>query len=131
MWTWGVDGSPTSEPDLWHFRVIFVANDSADVVLLWNLNETVLFEKKSAQINETLDVPLPRTSKLWRWDWLIKNPHESVLRVMNFNVTHYPVRYPERQNGIVAVGVGISILVAASATHVYIKRQDKRPRRRN
>ena len=131
MWTWGVDGSPRSEPDLWHFHVIFVANDSADVVLLWNLNETVLFEKHSPQIDETLDVPLPRTSKLWRWDWLIKNPHDSVLGVMNFTVTHYPVTYPERQNGIVAVSVGFSMIVAASAAYVYFKRQDRRPRRRN
>ena len=101
------------------------------MVLLWNLNETVLFEKHSSQIDETLDVPLPRTSKLWRWDWLIENPHDSVLGVMNFTVTHHPVTYPERQNGIVAVSVGISMIVAASAAYVYFKRQDRRPRRRN
>jgi len=131
MWTWGVSGNPKSEPDLWHFHVVFVANDSADVLLLWNLNESVLFVRNSARIDETFDVPLPRTSKLWRWDWLIRNPHETTLGVENFTVTHYPLSFPERQNGAMAIAVGISIIAASTAAFVYFKRPGMRPKRRS
>lgn len=131
MWTWGVDGNPRAEPDSWHFRVHFVANNSADVLLLWNLNESILFERNSAKIDETFDIPLPRTNQLWRWDWLIRNPHESVLGVENFTVTHFPVRFPERQNGVVAISVGVSMIIAATAVFVYIKRRDRPLKLRN
>ncbi len=124
MWTWGVGSNPRQEPDLWHFHVIFVANDTAIVMLLWNLNESVLFERSAAQIDETFDVSLPRATTLWRWDWLIKNPHETGLSVRNFTVTHYPISFPERQNGVIAVGMGVSLVIAAGVALVYFSRRD-------
>jgi hypothetical protein len=130
MWTWGVGSNPRQEPDLWHFHVIFVANDTADVLLLWNLNESVLFERSSARIDETFDVALPRTSVLWRWDWLIRNPHETGLTVENFTVSHYPVSFPERQNGIIAITAGVALIIAASVGLIYFRRVETRRRRR-
>jgi len=121
MWTWGVGGNPNLEPEQWHFQVFFLANDSAEVSLLWNLNETVLFRRSAAQIGETIDVPLPRTTALWRWDWLIHNPHETGLRVLNFSVSHYPFSFPERQNGLVAMVLGVSMILAASVL-IYFSR---------
>ena len=79
MWTWGVEGNPRAEPDEWHFHVMFAANRTADIILFWKLNESVLYERSSAQIDESFDVALPRTTESWRWDWLIRNPHDSVL----------------------------------------------------
>ena len=131
MWTWGVGSNPQQEPDMWHFHVVFVANDSADVLLLWNLNESILFERTSAQIDETFDVPLPRTTALWRWDWLIKNPHETGLAVQNFTVSHYPLSFPERQNGIIAIAIGVSLIVAAGVALFYFSRVDTRLRRQH
>lgn len=130
MWTWGVGGNPNLEPDLWHFQVFFLANDSADVLLVWNLNESVLFERTAAQIEETFDVPLPRTTELWRWDWLIRNPHQTGLRIQNFSVSHYPFSFPERQNGLIAIVLGVSMIVAASCALVYVRRVDTRLRER-
>lgn len=129
MWTWGVGSNPQQEPDQWHFHVIFVANDTADVLLLWNLNESVLFQRKSSRIDEVFDVPLPRTTVLWRWDWLIRNPHESGLAVRNFTVFHYPVSFPERQNGVSAITVGVSLVVAACVAMLHFRRADIRPQR--
>lgn len=115
MWTWGVGGIAREEPDLWHFHVDFIANGTAEVFLMWNLNQSILFLRNSSMINETFEVPLPRANGAWRWDWLIMNPHSSVLGVENFIVTHYSVRHPERQNAIVATSTGVFITVACSA----------------
>ncbi len=131
MWTWGVDGVAKDEsdlPDLWHFHIVFSANDTAEVLLTWNLNQSILFQRNSLRIDETFDVALPRTNGSWRWDWLIKNPHSSALRVDNFTITHYSVRYPERRDGFVAVGTGFFIIFGATAALVYVRRRDSRQR---
>lgn len=129
MWTWGVGGTSKSEPAAWHFQVLFDANASADVSLLWNLNESVLFERRSSHIDETFELSLPRTSNPWRWDWLVRNEQGSGLRVENFTVTHYPVSFPERQNGAIAIGTGTSIIIAAIVTLAISRRRDTRQRR--
>jgi len=123
MWTWGVEGSANNEPDLWHFHVMFVANDTAQVLLMWNLNESILFERSSSKIDEIFDARLPRTNQHWRWDWLIRNPHSSGISVENFTVTHYSVRYPERLNGIVAVGTGLFFVIATASLLFYFNRR--------
>lgn len=64
-WTWGVNGDPRVEPDEWHFHVVFTANKTADVVLLWNMNESILFERSSAKIDEGFDVALPKTTEIF------------------------------------------------------------------
>ena len=124
-WTWGVGSVPQSEPDSWHFQVIFTANNSAQVSLLWNLNQSILFERNSSKINETFDVSLPRANQAWRWDWLIENPHKTALGVQNFTIIHYPITYPQRQNGTVAIVVGLFVFVAASLAMFYFRNQDK------
>lgn len=127
MWTWGIDGDPKEEPDLWHFHVIFSANDTAEVLLLWNLNQSILFQRNSSRIDETFETALPRTNQPWRWDWLIRNPHGSALGVDNFTITHFSVRYSERQNGGTAIGTGLFLIVAAAIAFVYFSRRDSRP----
>jgi hypothetical protein len=131
MWTWGVEGNPRTEPDEWHFHVMFAANESADIILFWKLNESVLYERRSAQIDESFDVPLPRTNELWRWDWLIRNPHDSVLDVKNFTVVHYSIKYPERQIGILVLGSGVIASLAVPIAIAYQRHRDMRPRSRN
>ena len=127
MWTWGVDGVAGDEPDLWHFHVFFVANDTGEVLLVWNLNQSTLFGRNSSRIDATFEIPLPRTNQSWRWDWLVKNPYASTLRVENFTVTHYPIRHLERVKGLVLVGVGLSMLLATPAMLLYFKRRDSQP----
>jgi len=102
MWTWGVAGIPSDEPDEWHFHVIFSANRTAVITLVWNLNETTLFERRGAAIDESFAVQLPRTNAPWRWDWRISNPNSSVLGVANFTVTHYSIKFPLRHIGSIA-----------------------------
>ncbi len=121
MWTWGVEGTPAQEPDLWHFHVFFVSNDTAEVLLIWNLNQSTLFDRNSSKIDETFDVQLPRTNQPWRWDWLIRNPNNRFLLVENFTVTHYPLRYPERQNGAIAMGVGALLIITSIAAFVFFR----------
>ncbi len=123
MLTWGVDGSPEKEPDVWHFHVVLVANSTADVLLLWNLNESILYQKSGSKIDETFDVPLPRTNNAWRWDWMIKNPQSSMLGVANFTITHYAIMYPERQNGLIAIGLGLAIIAVAGVSYTYLSRR--------
>jgi hypothetical protein len=131
LWTWGVEDKAQSEPDLWHFHVVFLANITANVILLWNLNESVLFERNSARIDETFDLSLPRTDQNWRWDWLVTNPNELVLGIENFTVTHYSIRFPHRQNGVLAIVAGISIIIAASSGFVYSRRLETRQKQQN
>jgi hypothetical protein len=127
-WTWGVDGEPGVEPDAWHFHVIFDANKTADVVLLWKLNERILWEKNSAKIDEGFDVTLPKTTESWRWDWLIRNPDDSVLGVENFTVIHYPIKYPERQLGSISLAASAIVLLAIPIAKAYLRRRDIPPR---
>ncbi len=115
MLTWGVGGARFEEPDKWHFQVKFEANDTGEVRLLWNLNESVLFERSGSKFDATFEIVLPRVNGQWRWDWMISNPHSTVLSVANFTVYHYPVRYPERQNGVIVVCVGLIIGFTAAA----------------
>ena len=128
MWTWGVAGIASAEPDEWHYDVIFSANSTAEVDLVWNLNQTILFTKSSSMINESFNVNLPRTDSSWRWDWLIKNVGGSVLGVANFTVTHYPIRHPQRSIGSVLLGAGLAIIIAAPISAIWFKRQGNRPR---
>lgn len=128
--TWGVGGNSQEEPDLWHFQISFKANETAHVMLVWNLNESVLFERRAASVNETFDVPLPR-AQVWRWDWMIENPHSTVLSIGNFTIVHYPVRFPERQNAIIAVGAGLAMTIGAAFAFYYVNRQRIRPKRRS
>jgi hypothetical protein len=118
--TWGVEGNPQEEPDLWHFHISFRANGTAHVMLVWNLNESVLFERRASDVNVTFDVPLPRTQQAWRWDWMIENPLPAVLAIGNFSILHYPIRFPERQNAIVAIGVGFAMVIAATLTFYHV-----------
>ncbi len=129
--TWGVGGSSPEEPDLWHFHVSFSANETAHVLLVWNLNESVLFERRGMSVNETFDATLPRTQQAWRWDWMIENPESAVLAIQNFTIVHYPIRFTERQNSIAAIGTGLAIAVAASFAFYYFSHQRTRRRRRS
>jgi hypothetical protein len=117
--TWGVDGNAQEEPDLWHFHISFTANETAHVMLVWNLNESVLFERRAANVNLTFEVPLPRTQQAWRWDWKIENPESAILAIGNFTILHYPIRFPERQNAIVAIGAGLAMVTTATLTFHY------------
>jgi hypothetical protein len=123
MWTWGVEGVQADQPDSWHFHVVFEANATGEVFLMWNLNQSVLFNRNSSKIDETFEVVLPRTSGSWRWDWLIKNPNSSGLTVDNFTVSHYSIRYPERMNGLMAIGAGLIMVVAAAGVLAYFRRR--------
>ena len=122
--TWGYEGTPEveREPDEWNFHVIFTANGTADVILTWNNNESILFERNSANLNETFVVALPRTSEPWRWDWLIRNPKVSTLIIENFTVIHYSITYSERQRGLIALSTGIAVVLFAVAGLVYLRR---------
>lgn len=128
MWTWGVGGNPMLQADFWHFEVLFAANDTARVQLLWNMNESVLFNEFSSEFSKSFDIPIPPESSSWRWDWLIQNPHETFLLVKNFTVTHYSIRYPERTNGTVAIGLGSVLLAAGLTMFVHPRRQRSQPR---
>lgn len=131
VWTWGVEGNPRAEPDEWHFHVMFAANKSADIILFWKLNESILYERSSAQIDEAFDVALPRTTGSWRWDWLIRNPDDLVLNVENFTVVHCSINYPERQIGSLILGSGVTALLAVPIAIAYLRRRDIPPRSRN
>ena len=126
MPTWGVTGIPAAEPDEWHFQVVFSANRTAKIALVWNLNETTLFEKRAATIDESFNVALPRATVSWRWDWVIINPDSSVLQVYNFTVIHYPITYPGRQLGLITLFGGFSALLAAPIAIVFFKLRDIR-----
>ncbi len=126
MWTWGVAGIPTAEPDEWHFHVVFSANRTAKVALVWNLNESTLFEKIAATIDESFTVALPRTNVSWRWDWVIRNTDSSVVRVYNLTVTHYSITYPQRRVGLIALGCGFMAVLAAPIATVFLRRRDIR-----
>jgi len=131
MPTWGVAGVSSAEPDEWHFQVVFSANRTAKIALVWNLNATTLFEKSGAAIDESFNVALPRSSVSWRWDWVIINPESSVLRVYNFTVTHYPLSFPEREPGLVVLAGGLTFLLAAPIALAFFRRQDIQRRSRN
>ncbi len=124
--TWGFRGSPTAEPDEWNFNVIFAANNTADVVLAWNRNQTVLYQKTSANLNETFVVALPRTTSPWSWDWFVRNPHDSTLEIKNFTVIHYSLTYPERKQSVIALGAGTAAVVLAGGALAYFTRRDSR-----
>jgi hypothetical protein len=116
MSTWGVAGASATEPDEWHFHVVFSANRTARITLMWNLNETILFEKSAATIDESFNVALPRTAVSWRWDWVIRNPDRSWLGVYNFTVTNYSITHPQRQVGSMALGAGfVAVLIVPIA----------------
>jgi len=120
MPTWGVAGISAAEPDAWHFQVVFLANRTATIALVWNLNETTLFKKSAATIDESFDVALPRATGSWRWDWVIMNPDSSVLQVYNFTVTHYPITHPKRELGLfISVGGFTAVLAAPIAFLSY------------
>jgi hypothetical protein len=124
MPTWGVAGIPASEPDEWHFDVVFSANRTAKIALVWNLNETTLFEKSGTTIDESFNVALPRTTDSWRWDWVIVNPDSSVLRVYNFTVTHYPITYPYRQIGLITLVGGFTVVLATPIAIAFLRHRD-------
>jgi hypothetical protein len=126
MPTWGVAGIPAAEPDAWHFHVVFSANRTATIALVWNLNETTLFEKSAVTIDESFNVALPRTAVSWRWDWVIMNPDSSVLRVYNFTVTHYPITYPERQLGLITLVGGFTAVLAVPIAVAFLRHRDIR-----
>jgi hypothetical protein len=119
--TWGVGGLSSAEPDLWHFHVFFTANETGQVLLIWNLNQSILFERQGSNLNETFDMPLPRTLQSWRWDWMIRNTNDLVLKIENFTVAHYPVQFPNRQKGLILILVGASIVIVAITTIVYLR----------
>ena len=127
FWTWGMEGKAGTEPDAWHFHIVFAANETAVVTLLWNSNQTVLFSKSSAKMLENFDVALPRTDESWRWDWLIKNPNDLVLLVENFTIIHYSIKYPERRNGLTLFSVGLAASFAALVAEVYAWRRGIQP----
>ena len=110
--TWGASGV-ANPPDAWHFQVFFAANNTAEVLLVWNLNQ-IVFQKKSSNLDETLETPLPRTSENWRWDWVVKNPHSTPLAVTNFTVTHHSITYPFRLYGV-TFGI-FGILIASTGS---------------
>jgi hypothetical protein len=120
--TWGVAGGPPAiEPDEWHFRIIFAANGTAHVILSWNMNERILYERSSAKIDEVFNVTLPRTNEAWTWDWVIENPNNFVLRVENFTVVHYPIIFPERIVGALSIGTGFMVMVAVPIIMIYLR----------
>jgi hypothetical protein len=124
MSTWGVAGAPATEPDEWHFHVVFTANRTAKITLMWNLNETILFEKNAATIDESFTVALPRSTVSWRWDWVIRNPDSSCLGVYNFTVTHYSITYPERQFGLITLGAGLVAVLVVPIVIVFLRQRD-------
>jgi hypothetical protein len=126
-WTWGMEGNSGTEPDAWHFHVVFAANETAVVALLWNTNQSVLFSKTSAKMTETFVVELPRTGQPWRWDWVIKNPDRLTLLVENFTIVHYSIKYPERQKGVVLFSVGLAATLTATVAQVYVSRRHSQP----
>jgi hypothetical protein len=128
MWTWGVSGNARSEPDEWHFHVIFAADNAANITLLWKLNERILYHRSSAHIDETFVVALPRASGSWRWDWLVGNPSDSTLTVDNFTVVHYAIEHPERQTGSLLLGSGIIALLSIPFAIVYARHQHNEPK---
>jgi hypothetical protein len=124
--TWGVAGGPELEPYEWHFHIVFSANRTANVVLSWKMNESILYERTSDMIDEVFIVALPRTSVTWTWDWIIENPNDSALRVDNFTVVHYPIMYPGREVGSVLLSTGIIVVFAVPIIMVYLRRLDIR-----
>jgi hypothetical protein len=124
--TWGVVGSAELEPDEWHFHVVFAANRTANVVLSWKMNESILYERTSDMIDEVFNVALPRTSEAWTWDWIIENPHDSALRVDNFTVVHYPIMHPGREVGSVLLSAGIIVVFVVPSIMAYLRRLDMR-----
>jgi hypothetical protein len=123
-WAWGVGGDSGEEPDQWHFQVFFEANHTANVLLMWNLNQSVLFARNSSKIDESFAVALPVSREAWRWDWLIRNPNSTILNVYNFTVTHYSISFPERQNGFIAIAAGSITSVVAGIAIVYLNHRD-------
>jgi len=123
FWTWGVVGSAGTEPDAWHFQIVFVANESAVVALMWNSTQKVLFSESSAKIMDTFDVPLPRTNESWRWDWVIRNPNRLMLLVENFTIVHYSIKYPGRERGFVLLGLGLAATLGALVVEAYAWRR--------
>jgi hypothetical protein len=124
MRTWGVSGNSRSEPDEWHFHVIFAADKAANVTLLWKVNQRILYQRSSAYIDETFVVALPRTSGSWSWDWLVGNPSDSMLSVENFTVIHYAIMHAERQVGSLLLGSGVLGLLSVPIALIYAKHRD-------
>ena len=131
FWTWGMIGNAGTEPDAWHFYVVFAGNETAVVELLWNANQSILFSKTSAKMTETFDVELPRTDQSWRWDWVIKNPNRLMLLIENFTIVHYSIKYPERQKGLTLVSLGLAATLTAAVLEVYVWRRRSQPRSEN
>jgi hypothetical protein len=127
FWTWGMEGNAVTEPDAWHFQVVFAANETAVIALLWNSNQSVLFSKSSAKMTETFDVALPRTDESWRWDWVIKNPNTLALLVENFTIVHYSIKYPEREKGLTLFSMGLAATLAALVAEAYVWRRGIQP----
>lgn len=122
FWTWGVVGNAETEPDAWHFHIVFAANETALVALLWNSNQSVLFSRSSAKMTDTFDVVLPRTDQSWRWDWVIKNPNNLTMLVENFTIIHYSIKYPERQGGVTLISLGFAAISGALVAQVRRRR---------
>jgi len=131
FWTWGVDGNAGTEPDAWHFGLVFAGNETAVIELVWNTNQTVLYSITSAKLTETFDVELPRTEQSWRWDWAIKNPNRLTLLVENFTIVHYSIKYPERHMGFALIGLGLAAGVTAAVAEVSLCRRRSRQRSEN
>jgi len=129
--TWGVEGNAETEPDAWHFGLVFAGNETAVIELVWNANQTVLYSITSAKLTETFDVELPRTDQSWRWDWAIKNPNRLTLLVENFTIVHYSIKYPERHAGLALIGLGLAAGVTAAVSEVCLWRRSSRQRPQN
>lgn len=118
--TWGVSGGPTTKPDKWSFQVFFVGNDTAQILLIWNLNQ-ILYNRTANKtgsasiVEDSFEVQLPPADHQWRWDWAIMNPNDSRLALTNFTVIHHSISYPTRPMGLLLVGFGFVMTVAASA----------------
>jgi hypothetical protein len=124
MWTWGVLGNAKSEPDEWHFHVIFAADNVANVTLLWKHHERILYHRSSAEFDETFVVALPKVNGSWTWDWLVGNPGKSTLTVDNFTVIHFSISHPKRQTGTLLLSSGTIALLSIPVVIAYARRQD-------
>jgi hypothetical protein len=131
FWTWGMEGNAGTEPDAWHFYVVFAGNETAVVELLWNTNQSVLYSKTSAKLTDTFDVELPRTDQSWKWDWVIKNPNRLMLWVENFTIVHYSVKYAERQKGLTFICLGLAAILAGAVAEVCVWRRRSQQRSEN
>ncbi len=128
-WTWGVGGDPSQKPDMWHFHVYFGSNNTSSLQLMWNLNQTTLFESNSSKVDQDIDISLPATNTEWRWDWVITNTLGSAILIRNFTIVHYPVTFPSRLMGEFFLVTAVMIIVAPAILVAYSIKTHKMPTR--